>query len=67
MEGFSGWGGVGGDFWLVSSCLLVARKTVLAKGTASEGSAFGFGLANVVKVYSSVQNSKQLCVHSAHG
>ena len=45
--GFKGWGGIGGGFWLVSSCLLIARNTLLDKGIASGGSRFGFGFANL--------------------
>ena len=40
--GFRGCGGIGGYSWLVSSCVLAARKTVLAKEIVSEDSGFGW-------------------------
>ena len=54
--GFRGWGGIRKDSCLLSSCLLAMMKTLLAKEIVSEGSGFGFGLANLRRSFFLDQN-----------
>ena len=44
---FRRWDGSGVDSWLVSNCLLTARKMLLDKGITSEGLGFVLGLADL--------------------